>query len=130
MTATPRAVTNHSPTPAAAAKENARARFAMAVFFHQLDDSPENERKALKWLTEAASAGNRVAQFNLAIYYLRGEGASRDPAKARKWVARSAAQGFEPAIGLQQLPIFGDGGQRGNRAQGTAPTSGKIAETK
>jgi Sel1 repeat len=77
----------------AAAQGQIRAEAALGLMYVNGKGEPQDERKAVYWLTKAADAGHRVAEAQLGEFYEHGTGGvSMDIAKAVRYYHQSAAQ--------------------------------------
>lgn len=62
-----------------------------------IEGIPQDDEKAVYWLTKAAEQGNADAQFEVAGNYLKGLGVDRNWEKVNYWLNKAAEQGHEKA---------------------------------
>lgn len=79
----------------AAARGNADAMFALAMFRLEGRDGPRNREKSAKWLAAAAKLGDPIACYDLALLYMEGELFPRNFTRAAQ-LLRVAAQAGNP----------------------------------
>lgn len=74
---------------------DADAQYQMGVRYHDGEDVPQDDTRAVQWFQRAADQGDVAAQSALGAYYWRGRGVAADLSKAYVWSAIAMAQGDE-----------------------------------
>ena len=94
---------------------NPDAQYRVAVMYQNGLGVVRNEPMAVKWMTEAATAGLALAQHGLGFMYMEGDCIEQDGPLAVRWFTLSAEQGlvgsqttlamiYEQGIGIPQDP--------------------------
>jgi hypothetical protein len=105
----------------AAAQGQIRAAAALGLMYVNGKGVPQDERKAVYWLTKAADGGHRVAEAQLGEFYEHGTGGvSMDITKAVRYYQESAAQHWwqaEYSLGIDYELGVGVGRSRATAIQ-------------
>ncbi len=74
---------------------NADAQWQLGVRYHNGEEVPHDDTRAMLWFLRAAEQGQVTAQATLGAYYWAGRGVPQDLTKAYFWSALAFAQGDE-----------------------------------
>ena len=76
---------------------NAVAQYNLGNSYYQGQDTEQDYKKAVKWLTKAALQDHAMAQNNLGCCYQDGLGVKQSHEKAVEWFTKAAEQGCAAA---------------------------------
>ncbi len=86
---------------------NATAQYIVGVAYHAgMNNVPQDDKKAVEWLTKSANQGFPEAQVMLATCFFKGQGVAKDDKKAIEWASKAAVQGQVEAQGIMGAAYF------------------------
>jgi hypothetical protein len=74
---------------------DADAQWQLGVRYHNGEEVPRDDTRAMQWFLRAAEQGHVTAQATLGAYYWAGRGVPQDLSRAYFWSALALAQGDE-----------------------------------
>jgi uncharacterized protein len=87
----------------AALNGDAEAQYMLGLKYSLGEGVEQDREAAVRWFRTSAEQGNARAQFMLGTAYDRGLGVTKDPILAYMWFHVSVRNGFDTAIGMQDI---------------------------